>query len=99
MGKQELIEAAMNVCDMIEDMDLKNEKQEAVVAVIAARLLTEGNRELLLGLSKESVGIIDDAGIKKLVSECGRDTRWRRTPAEVLVLDLELDDEDDEDED
>jgi hypothetical protein len=85
--KQGLVEAAMEVCAMIEDLDLEDETDEPMVAVLAARLLTEGKRELLLGLSKDSLGIISDEDIGKLVAELDDED------------DDDEDDEDDEDED
>jgi len=86
--KQGLVEAAMELCAMIEEMGLEDETDEPMVAVLAARLLTEGNREVLLGLSKESLGIITDEDIRKLVAELDEDDE-----------DDEDDDEDEDDED
>lgn len=65
-----LIEAALQVCDAIEDI-CDEEGIECIqsAAVLAARLIHEGDREALLATSRTSIEVVSDADILEIISE------------------------------
>lgn len=69
--RKELIEAALEVCDAIEDVTegFESDLGLGLVAAMAARLITEGDREALLRASRQSVEIVTDEDVVRIVAE------------------------------
>ena len=69
-----LIEAALQVCDAIEDIcDEEGIDCIQSTAVLAARLIHEGDREALLATSRTSIEMVSDADILEIIADLDED--------------------------